>query len=288
MKSLLLAKYLSISLPLLGACSSAESTSSIRFPYQWLGPQGFGGTINQDELVEPSGIGFHPGRGTLFVVSDEGFVYEMTTDGVLLNQAEVPGDLEGVAIDPSSALVYVLAEGEDVILEIEPETLSVVRRFPISRAYGGVANFLEKQTDDFDNGCESIAFVPDVNHPEGGTFYVANQWDPSCIMEIGVPLRSASGEGGEASILRVFEYTVDDPAAMYYDHASGTLNVVSDADNILVELTLDGEFLRSYAFLGNDQEGLAVDSDGFLYIAEDSGGVVKVKDLRNKQAPATK
>jgi len=60
----------------------------------------------------------------------------------------------------------------------------------------------------------------------------------------------------------------------------GLLNIVSDADNILVEITLSGKLINEYAFLGNDQEGLAKDDEGFLYIAQDSGGIIKVKDLR--------
>jgi uncharacterized protein YjiK len=58
------------------------------------------------------------------------------------------------------------------------------------------------------------------------------------------------------------------------------LNVVSDADNILVEITLEGKIVREYAFLGDTQEGIARDDEGYLYIAQDLGRVLKVKDLR--------
>jgi uncharacterized protein YjiK len=67
---------------------------------------------------------------------------------------------------------------------------------------------------------------------------------------------------------------------MYYDRRSGLMNVVDDADNILVEITLEGKILREYAFLGDRQEGIARDDEGYLYIAQDSGGILKVKDLR--------
>lgn len=73
-----------------------------------------------------------------------------------------------------------------------------------------------------------------------------------------------------------------DPATMYYDTKTGLLNVVNDADNIFVELTLDGKMVKEYAFLGNDQEGIAWDDDGFLYIAQDIGGVIRIKDLRKR------
>ena len=67
---------------------------------------------------------------------------------------------------------------------------------------------------------------------------------------------------------------------MFFDPKTGLLNVVDDADNIFVELTVDGKLVKEYAFLGNEQEGIAWDEDGFLYIAQDSGGIIRVKDLR--------
>ncbi|MCJ7581375.1 MAG: hypothetical protein MUP98_12690 [Candidatus Aminicenantes bacterium] len=36
---------------------------------------------------------------------------------------------------------------------------------------------------------------------------------------------------------------------------------------------------NQYAFLGDNQEGLARDDAGYLYIAQDSGGILKAKDL---------
>ena len=83
-----------------------------------------------------------------------------------------------------------------------------------------------------------------------------------------------------AKITRVLPVDLDDPAAMYYDFNSGLLNIVSDADNILYAVSLNGQVVKQYAFLGDNQEGLTRDSEGFLYIAQDSGGILKVKDLR--------
>jgi uncharacterized protein YjiK len=63
---------------------------------------------------------------------------------------------------------------------------------------------------------------------------------------------------------------------------TGLLKVVNDADNIFVELTLDGKMVKEYAFLGNDQEGIAWDDEGDLYIAQDIGGIIRIKDLRKR------
>jgi len=269
-----------VSLALLsGACLAAHQTS-IRFPYLWPGTPGFGGNIDRVGIPEPSGICIHPGRKTLFVVSDEGQVFEITTEGALVSRTNLPGDLEDITVDPATGLLYIVIEGEDVILEFDPNTRTVTRRFPVNRRYGRNPNFLQKQVKAYDNGIESLVFVPQARHPEGGTFYAGNQWDPPCIMEILVPLKSSRAPEAEAKILRVLPLKIDDPAAMYYDPSKKLLNIVSDADNILVEATLRGRRIRQYAFPGDNQEGLCRDDEGYLYIAQDSGGIIKIKDLR--------
>jgi hypothetical protein len=165
----------------------------------------------------------------------------------------------------------VIIEGEDIILEFDPDKREVTRKFPLNRDFYGDPNFIQKQEQGYDNGIESIEFIGDKSHPEGGTFYIGNQWDPSCVIEVFVPLKSSQEKESPARILRVL------PLRM-------------DADNILVEITLDGEIVREYAFLGANQEGITRDDEGFLYITQDmgeykrgTGGILKVKDLRVTQ-----
>jgi len=268
-------------LVLLLSCSMGDKYSpTIRFPYLWLDEQGFGGDIDQQNFPEPSGICFHPLRKTLFVVSDEGELAEINTDGTPVFRHKIPGDLEGVAVDPQTGLLYIIIEGDDIILEFDPDKREVTRRFPLNRTYKDNPNYIEKQVERYDNGIESIEFIADGNHPEGGTFYIGNQWDPPCVMEVYIPLKSSQEKEAEARILRVLPLAMDDPAALFYDPKTGLLNVVSDADNILVEMTLDGKIVREYAFLGDEQEGIARDEEGNLYIAQDRGEIIKIKDLR--------
>jgi uncharacterized protein YjiK len=244
-----------------------------------LGIPGYGINIDQQRFLEPSGICFHPLRKTLFIVSDEGEIAEIKTDGTPVFNLKIPGDLEGITVNPQSGILYIVKEGDDVILEFDPDKREVRRIFPINREFHGNPNFLQKQKG-YDQGIESIAFVSNKDHPEGGTFYAGNQWDPSCIVEILVPLRTSQTEKAEARIIRVLPFKMDDPGGMYYDQKTGNLNVVSDAYNILVEITLEGKLVKEYAFLGDNQEGLARDDEGYLYIAQGEGGIIKVKDLR--------
>jgi uncharacterized protein YjiK len=272
--------YLLIILIFLAACSRNKFSPTIRFPYLWLDEPGYGGNIDQQNIPEPSGICFHPTRKTLFVVSDEGEIAEMEKDGTPVFRMIIPGDLEGVTVNPETGLLYLVIEGDDIILEFDPDKREVIRSFPLNRAYQGNPEYIEKRTTLFDNGIESIAFVGDAEHPEGGTFYIGNQWDPRCVMEVLIPLRSSREKTAEAHILRVLPLNLNDPSGLYFDSQTGLLNVVNDADNIFVEITLDGQIIREYAFLGDEQEGIAKDDEGYLYIAQDTDGILKVKDLR--------
>jgi len=268
---------------MLASCSPPKYESTIPFPCEWPGSPGFHGNIDRQEIKDPSGICYHPRRKTLFVVSDEGEIFEIQTDGTPLFRQRVPGDLEEVTLNPATGLLYIAVEGDDIILEYDPDKREVTRRFPVNREYKGDPNFLQKQTGRYDNGIESLAFVPDEKHPEGGTFYAGNQEDPPCIMELLVPLKSSRAPQAEARIMRVLPTKMRDPSAMHYDEKTKIFYVVSDSDNVLLELTLDGRITKEWAFPGDAQEGLTWDESGHFYIAQDSAsGIFKLKDLRKK------
>jgi myo-inositol-hexaphosphate 3-phosphohydrolase len=255
------------------------NSPSTPFPHQWIG------NIDRVNFKEPSGIVFHPGRETLFVVGDEGDICEIRRDGTLVKQKRICcADFEGIACDPSTGLLYIAIEGDEKIIEIDPEHFRVLREFVISRTFRE-AMVLKAGG----HGIEAITFVPDSNHPEGGTFYVTNQGldldnreDPSAIFELEVPLRSSSSGDATAKIVRYFSLGVIDLSGLCYDEKSGHLYVMSDATNTFFEITREGKVLRAYAFPGENQEGIAVDANGFIYIAQDSGGIIKLKWNRTR------
>ena len=80
---------------------------------------------------------------------------------------------------------------------------------------------------------------------------------------------------------RSFSIGVIDLAGSHYDRASDLMYIISDATNTFFEITRTGKVLRAYAFPGDNQEGIAVDDEGFVYIAQDSGGIIKV--IRNNR-----
>ncbi|HNS23066.1 MAG TPA: SdiA-regulated domain-containing protein [Sedimentisphaerales bacterium] len=248
---------------------------TVVFPNRWVGD------IDKDRLNEPSGIVWHAARRTLFVVGDEGEVREIATDGAVIKKKQIrPGaDFEGVTYDPATGLVYVVIEEEETILEIDPETFDVLREFVLPRDFRG-KTLLRAGGE----GIEALTFVPDPRHPEGGVFYVGNQAftlsdeeDISAVFLVELPLRTRVGE---PKITGYFSPGIIDLSGLHYDPATDRILLISDATNLLLEYSRNHRLLNVYAFPGDNQEGVTVDSDGFIYIAQDSGGIVKLKWLR--------
>ena len=62
-----------------------------------------------------------------------------------------------------------------------------------------------------------------------------------------------------------------------YPHIEVHLTGVSMLNNAFAETDSEGHLLRLYTFPGQSQEGLALDPEGHLYIAQDSGGILKIR-----------
>ncbi len=255
----------------------ATDVPSFALPYDWAG------NICQTPIAEPSGITYHAGRKSIFVVSDEGALHEMRRDGrPVRSQSLNQTDLEGITMNPSTGLLYAVVEGDDAILEISPQTFEITRRFGINRGFEG-RELLRKGG----MGLEAIAFVSDDAHPEGGTFWVGNQSfslkpnrEPSIVCQVVLPLSSTNPTPPEGKIVGFFPLSIIDISGLAYDSSRHCLIVVSDTTNLLVEVARDGNVLRHHLLPGNDQEGIALDDQGFMYIAQENGEVIKIEDRR--------
>ncbi|MFC1851769.1 SdiA-regulated domain-containing protein [candidate division CSSED10-310 bacterium] len=259
-----------------GECLSSNPMKII-FPYSWFG------NIDESNFREPSGIVFHPHRATLFVVGNRGDIGEFTKKGALIKHKHLmDADFEGITVNPTTGLLYVAVEGDAKIIEVGPDDFSVRREFLIRRNFRG--NMLLKPGG---QGINAITFVPDSSLPQGGTFYLANQAfkydttdDPSVIFEVSLPLKTLTQDRSkpyEVNIKRVFNIHVIDISALHYDSLLDVIYVVSDATNTFFKMMRNGKLVISYAFPGDNQEGITLDDEGYLYIAQDSGGIIKLK-----------
>jgi len=268
---------LGLSMAATGCQSGANPEHVLRavvFPYEWIG------NIDKMGFNEPSGICWHAARKTLFVVGDEGDLAEITPDGTLIQSQHVrDADFEGVTYDPATGLLYLAIEEEEAVLEVDPDTFVVRRHFALPRAFRG-----QTMMRAGGEGIEAITFVPDPHHPEGGVFYVANQafgltdeQDVSGVFQVELPLRTRAGQ---PKITAYFTPGIIDLSGLYYDPATDRILLISDATNLILEYTRDHRLLSVQAFPGDNQEGIAVDADNFIYIAQDTGGILKLRWLR--------
>ena len=228
-----------------------------------------------EKIEEPSGIAYHPTRKTLFVVGDEGDIYEIDENAKILKHKNLPHgrneeiDPEGITVNTRTGNLYVAAEEGDDILEIDPETFDIVGYYNITSR-----RELFKAGGD---GLEGIAFVPGKD-PEDDRVYVCNQYDPPIVMKVALPAkpRGNAVEKHPVPVIGSFNMPVSDLSGITYHNKRKTLFVLSDENNLLMEVTTEGKIKNQWAVTGKDQEGIAF-CRTFMYIAQDSGKILRIK-----------
>ncbi|RKU20218.1 hypothetical protein C6503_06505 [Candidatus Poribacteria bacterium] len=259
------------------ATQQTAESRPIPLPYNWIG------SITKKQIAEPSGITYHPVRRSLFIADDSGSVHEVNLQGMFIQAKGLNElDIEGITMDPSTGLLYAAVEDDEVIIELEPETLAMQRKFRIARDFKG-----EQLLKKGGMGIEAIAFVPNASHPEGGTFWVGNQSfslktkaEPSVVCEVLVPLRTETAATSEASIINAYKMNFIDISGLAYDSQDDVLVLISDTTNLLVKMDREGTILSKYLLPGDEQEGVTLDGLGYMYIAQENGAIIKLGDRR--------
>ena len=199
----------------------------------------------------PDGIAYHSDLDHLFVVdSTSGTLYELTTDGELVNSFVRGQFPEGIAVLPDG----------DLLVSAEPGILNVY-----------TTDFQELSATSIDTLSRDPTGV--VFHSGTETFFITDDTDLS-IKEADVDFNLIN----TISTLEV-DPGFREPEGIDFDPVSGHLLVVDDDQARLYELTTDGEVLdvinltELTGFL--DPEGVAYDAEtGTLYIAFDNDGQV--------------
>ena len=222
-------------------------------------------------IKEPSGIVFHPTRGTLFVVGDEGDIAELTLQGNLRWQQRLDGypDLEGITVNPVTGMLYVVIEDEHVIFEFDPDRRAITRQITINPAFGEEDPFLKPNGD----GIEGIALVPGATASESPRWFVVNQNDPPVILEVEWP---TAPEPSGAQIRHAWSAPNRTLSDISWDLHGHRLAVLSAPWKVLLTYAVERDELRpraQYAMPGFIPEGITWDAEGNAYVADDSGGI---------------
>lgn len=212
---------------------------------------------------EASGVAWHPGRGSVVVVSDSGLVAELSPEGGVLAAWPLAGDLEALAlVDPASSRIYVGVEHPDSVVEFDLAT---------GQATGASWNLTPWMTGPANEGLEALACVEGVVHAglqlDGRIFRFVLQ--PGGVVQF---LGSFPSHKGRADL-----------AGLEFDACTGVLLALHDTADVVVEYDAAGTFLREYAAAGSDQEGLALRGGApgavtRLFLAQDTGEVLRFED----------
>lgn len=247
-----------------------EKAKAIVFPYKEI-------TVldKNEEMNEPSGIAYHPIRKTFFVVGDEGDLYEIDENAKILKSARLSPnrkdeiDPEGIAVNTRTGNLYIAAEEGDDIIEVDPENFDIVGYYDIVSK--------KELFKSGGNGIEGIAFVPGKD-PEDDRVYVCNQYDPPIVMKVALPSKPMGNavEKHPVPVIGYFKMPVSDLSDMTYHDVRKTLFILSDENNLIMEVTLDGKIMNQWSLPGKDQEGIAF-YKGFMFIGQDSGKILRFK-----------
>ncbi len=236
--------------------------------------------IQPQNLVEPSGIAYHPARNTIFSVGDEGDVIEMSLQGATLQSHRFGNlDLEGITVDPGTGLLYIVVEAASRIHEVDPANLVITRTFSLNWNLNG--NEVLRLSNE---AIESLVFVPDSTASHAGTFYMVNrskQIDsnskPSALYQFQLPVRDALAQP-TGTLLSVWPLEISSVSGLCYDQINQSLLAVSDDRDAVFRLSFNGEVRGCYQVPGTQQEGITLTPAGSVYMADDREGVVYVFD----------
>lgn len=157
---------------------------------------------------------------------------------------------------------------------IAAATLVVIRLASGPMVFVDRAAFLDTEpTDEPNEGFEGLAFRADASVPGGGVWYLTHQRLPAMVVELTFdPSAEAHPIGAESVVARWEIPGTDEVNGITYVATLNRLLVVGDRQDTLVVLGLGGQPLAQLDLPGDQQEGVAVDADGTLWIADDEGG----------------
>jgi len=210
------------------------------------------------KIPEASGISYCNHDDTLIVANDEGTYYRLNKKGkTLAKKALGDYDLEGVACEEDEILFAVENKG---LLIVDSKTGQKKQVSLNSLYHGDTLPLFDKKS-----GIEGIAKV-------GNTVYLAKQSKKKKRSFVAVVSLASS----PPRVIDVIKHQLADTAGLAYHQ--GYLFMVSDKEDLLVKYDIQKKKRVQNVKLGKGAwEGIAFDTKGNVYLADDNGRVVKYK-----------
>jgi len=231
--------------------------------------------IDNVGVKEPSGIAFYPPTGHFFVVGDEGAIAELDDKGHPLKTTKIEAQIEDVTVHTPSGALILVSESRSELVLFDPASGQERKRWPID-----LASVLGTGITEHNQGFEGVAFRPEEGQPGGGIFYLTHQRSPSLVVALKFdPMGPARRLTGDDVVSR-WPLTYEGLTAITWAEPLGRLLVIADEkDRLLVIRPEDGAVESEIPIPGRQQEGVALDPSGGLWIADDLDKcVLHIKD----------
>ena len=228
-------------------------------------------------IKEASGICYVKKTDSLFVVGDNGFVYELDRKGVEINKksfnSKKDHDFEGITYDEKKDVLYVAIEGTDNVMVLNTN-LGFVREVNIARQDSDGVNVLEKEGE----GIEGISVY-------NGEVYVSNQsFEKYPLPDSSVIVKLDSITNDKANISEVIDHGYNNISGMAFHN--DLLYLVSDTGDLLIKYDFKNKQVISDINVKTidknlkkiSLEGVTFDDSGYIYFALDdkeNGKIVK-------------
>ncbi len=220
------------------------------------------------KIPEASGICFSQKSKTLFVVSDRGTLYEMNKSGKILQKHRIgKHDLEGVTCDDKNNRLLLVDEGKDNLLIINRHNFKLTKKLNIKREYKG--KMLLKK--DKHHGLEGVTLYHDKVLLVNQSMLKYPDIDPSVIVQI-----DANTSRAKVPIEKIYNPHKKDIAGLCY-HDNYLYMVSDNKDNLIKYDLITQKVISKVKLPIFAQEGVAFDDEGYIYFADDNGGVFKYK-----------
>ena len=215
-------------------------------------------------VKEPSGVAFHSGTGHMFVVGDDGTLAELDGSGKNIRTLQVEKQLEDVVFHPPSGALMLISESKSELLQYDPASGKVRRRWKIN-----TPALLGATPTEPNQGFEGLAFRPDASRPGGGIFYLSHQRAPAMVVGIAFDTASTATIDAGAVVSRWNISGFEDLTAITYVPSIDRLVMIADNEDRVLVLGADGAIENEAPIPGQQQEGIVFDGSGALWIADD-------------------
>jgi uncharacterized protein YjiK len=202
-------------------------------------------------IPEASGISYCQNSDSLVIANDEGSLYELNPQGVILSEHKLGKyDLEGVVCEEK---IFMFAVEDGKLLEVNRKTLKT----KLIKIKGQDFKFSKK------SGIEGITKIKEL-------YYVSIQAKTKkdskiLVLKVGDKY---------AKVVKTIEHGIIDSAGMQYHHKK--LYIVSDKKDKLYIYNLKKKKIKKKIKLSKfAQEGVTFDNKENIYFADDDGAVMK-------------